>query len=119
MSRIRNSFRFAWKGFRIGLKEQLNLRIHVGVSVLVLMAAYLLNVSIVEWAIILLCIAMVVSLELMNSAIESLVDMVSPEWKDVAGKVKDLSAAAVLVAAITASLIGLVIFGSHILTIYA
>jgi diacylglycerol kinase len=118
MNRLINSFAFASKGIRVAFREQVNLKIHLSISCLVVVVAYLLKLSTVEWAIILLCIAMVISLELVNSAIEALVDLVSPDRKEQAGKVKDIAAGAVLVAAAIASLIGLVIFGKHLFSLY-
>lgn len=118
MNRLINSFAFAIKGIRVALREQGNLKIHLSISCLVLVAAYLLKLNIVEWAIILVCIAMVISLELVNSSIEALVDLVSPDRKEQAGKVKDIAAGAVLVAAVIASLIGLIIFGKYLFSLY-
>lgn len=61
-----------------------------------------------------LCIGMVIAAELFNSAIEKLVDIVSPEWNPLAGKVKDIAAGAVLVCAIVAGITGLIVFLPHI-----
>jgi diacylglycerol kinase len=117
--RLSNSFKFALRGFVVALKEQANLRIHLTISIFVLIAAFVLKVSSMEWLILIICIGMVVSLELVNSAIESLVDMVSPEWREQAGKIKDIAAAAVLFASLLAGCIGLVIFGTHLVSLYA
>ena len=115
MKSLVKSFEFAINGFWVALKEQRNLRIHLFISTLVLVVAYLLKISFLEFSILLLCIGLVISLELVNSSIEGLVDLVSPKKKELAGKVKDISASAVLVAAVVASLVGIIILGSHLL----
>ena len=114
MSRLASSFKFAFNGLRLAWREQTNLRIHLVLSILVLSAARILRLPQIEWVVLLLCIGLVISLELVNSAIESLVDMISPEWKKEAGKIKDMAAASVLVASIVAAIVGLLIFGSHL-----
>lgn len=115
MNSLVKSFGFALNGFLAALKEQRNLRIHLFISALVLAVAYLLEINFLEFSILLLCMGLVISLELVNSSIEELVDLISPEKKALAGKIKDISAAAVLVAAVTASMVGIIIFGSHLL----
>ena len=65
-----------------------------------------------------LCIGTVIAAELFNSAIERLVDLVSPEWQKVAGEVKDIAAGAVLVTAITAAIVGLIVFLPYILALF-
>jgi diacylglycerol kinase len=114
MKRLINSFRFAVKGFREALSGQINLRIHLIVSLIVIVAAFSFRVSAIEWSILLLCIGLVISLELINTAIEKLVDMVSPEWKEQAGHIKDVAAAAVLIVSLVALIIGLIIFWNRI-----
>jgi diacylglycerol kinase (ATP) len=114
MKRFINSFKFAAKGFRAALSGQVNLRIHLCVTLAVIIAGISFRVSATEWCILLLCIGLVISLELINTAIEKLVDMVSPEWKEQAGQIKDIAASAVLWSSIISALIGLIIFGTHL-----
>jgi len=76
----------------------------------VLIAGILFQISTLEWAIVLFCIGWVFALELINSAIENTADLVSKEKNDAIKKIKDLSAGAVLVAAIASATIGLIIF---------
>lgn len=104
------SFGYAWKGLTSCVGKEQNLSFHFLAAILVIVSGYLLDISRTEWIIIVLCIGMVIAAELFNSAIEKLVDLVSPEWHPIAGKVKDIAAGAVLVCAITAAIIGLVIF---------
>jgi diacylglycerol kinase len=115
MKRFINSFKFAAKGFRAALSGQVNLRIHLCVTLAVIIAGISFRVSPVEWCILLLCMGLVISLELINTAIEKLVDMVSPEWKEQAGLIKDIAAAAVLIVSLVALIIGVIIFWHRIL----
>lgn len=113
MKRLIKSFQFAIQGFLFALSSQANLRIHLIVSLLVIAAGFGFSVSAIEWCVLLLCMGLVISLELINTAIEKLVDMVSPEWKEQAGQIKDIAAGAVLWSSIISILVGLIIFGSH------
>jgi diacylglycerol kinase (ATP) len=115
MNRLIKSFRFAIQGFHSALSNQVNLRIHLAVSMGVIIAGFAFRVSATEWCVLLLCMGLVISLELINTAIEKLVDMVSPEWKQQAGQIKDVAASAVLIVSLVALIIGLIIFSNHIL----
>lgn len=114
MKRLVKSFRFAFQGFFSALSSQVNLRIHLAVSIGVVIAGFAFCVSAIEWCVLLLCMGLVIGLELINTAIEKLVDMVSPEWKEQAGHIKDIAASAVLWSAVISILIGLLIFGRQI-----
>lgn len=113
MSRFSRSFLFAWNGFRLAFNEQSNLRFHVLAASLVMAAGFLFNVTVIEWCILLFCIGLVITAELVNSAIEGLVDLVSPEQNEKAGKIKDISAASVLVVSIVSAIVGIIIFSKH------
>jgi len=104
------SFKFAFRGLFFLFKDQPNAWIHLVAAIGVIIAGIFFRLSNSEWMFISLAIGFVFSTELANSAIEELVNKVSPEQNPVAGKIKDLAAGAVLLAAITALVIGLVIF---------
>ena len=108
------SFTFAWKGILTCAGHEQNITFHLLVAILVIAAGLLFNITHVEWMVVMLCIGTVITAELFNSAIERLVDLVSPEWNKIAGEVKDIAAGAVLVTAITAAIIGLIVF-KHLL----
>ena len=108
------SLRYAWRGLSLALREQRNCRIHLAVASLVIASSLFLQISLVEWCIVLICIGSVISAELFNSSVEKWVDLVSPDWNKKAGEIKDMSAAAVLMLAITAAIIGGLIFGKHL-----
>lgn len=86
------------------------MRLHVLASVVVVAMAYGLEVTRVEWCLLVLCIGMVWVAEIFNTSIETLTNLVSPEQNPLAGKTKDLAAGAVLMAAITSVVVGLFIF---------
>lgn len=104
------SFRYAWQGIVVSFRSEANLRIHVFIAVLVLICGFMFKISIQEWLICILCFGLVISMELMNTVVETLVDYISPEEHPLAGKAKDIAAAAVLVSAVFSAIAGLIIF---------
>lgn len=110
MNKRIESFKYAFRGIAMVLKSEKNMLIHLIISILVFVCGILFQISTTEWMICLLCFGLVFSAEMMNSAIESLVDLVSPNHHKLAGKAKDIAAGAVLVAAIFAAITGLIIF---------
>ncbi|MCL4458720.1 MAG: diacylglycerol kinase family protein [Chloroflexi bacterium] len=109
-----DSFRAAFAGLWHLLQTQPNARIHLLAAVVVLLAALLLRLSLGEIALICVVIALVFVSELFNTAIEALVDLNIPEYHPLAKVAKDVSAGAVLVTAVMATLVGIIIFGSNI-----
>lgn len=112
------SFRYAFNGLRILLTDEHNSRIHLLAAIVVVSAGFFFQLSALEWMAIVLAIGLVFALEILNSAIENLSDFVSPGQQDTIKKVKDLSAAAVLVGAITVAVIGLIVFVPKIVTLF-
>lgn len=104
------SFGYAWKGIRCCVGKEQNLSFHLIATVLTVIAGFLLDIARTDWMIVILCIGVVIAAELFNTAIEKLVDLVSPQQHPVAGQVKDIAAGAVLVCAVTAAIIGLIVF---------
>lgn len=115
--RIR-SFGYAFQGLGHLFKEQPNALIHGICAILVIAAGFLLELTPGEWLWIIAAIGAVFAMELINSAIEETINLISPEWQQKAGKIKDMAAAAVLITAITAAIIGLVIFIPKILSLF-
>ena len=111
------SFTFALNGLKVLILEEHNARIHLVAALFVIIAGVLLELSNVEWIAIIFAIGLVFTLETINSAIENLADFVSPEKNDQIKKVKDLSAGAVLIGAITALFIGLIVFIPKLITL--
>lgn len=109
MNSFFNSIKFAIDGIRFALKTQKNLHFHLTIAGLVIIASFFLHCSSVEITILVLTIAVVISLELVNTAIEATIDLVSPHSQPLAKIAKDLGAAAVLIAALFAVIIGVTI----------
>lgn len=111
-----NTFKNARKGFRIVLKSEINIRIHVIIAFFVLLTAYLLNFSAIEYCIVLIAIAMVIVSEMLNTAIEFTLDSIyHNRYSRMVGMAKDISAGAVMFASVISVFIGLILYGKHIL----
>lgn len=106
-----HSFRHAFRGWFYALRTQRNAWIHSAVATIVFILGLWLQLSPLDWAIIILTIAMVFAAEFMNTAIEAVVDLASPDTHPLAKIAKDVGAAAVLVAALAAIIIGLLLLG--------
>ncbi|KAA6347443.1 Undecaprenol kinase [termite gut metagenome] len=103
-------FKFAWKGIRTFYAEEYNARIHSILAITVIIAGFCFNITKTEWAIVVICCGLVIAAEAVNTAIERLVDLVSPDYHPLAGKIKDMAAGAVLICAIASAIVGLIIF---------
>lgn len=112
-------FRYAFNGLKILIKEEHNARIHIFAACFVLIAGLILKISRAEWMAIIFCIGLVIALELVNSAIENTADLISMERNETIKKIKDLSAGAVLIAAIASAVIGLIIFAPKVFNLLA
>jgi diacylglycerol kinase (ATP) len=110
MKRLIRSFGFAFKGIKYATESQLNFRIHLVATLVAIGLGFALQISVEEWQWIILSITLVLVTELLNTAIETLTDLVSPTYNIKAGHVKDVSAGAVVVAAVFAFITGLIIF---------
>lgn len=108
------SFRYATQGILYALRTQHNLWIHLTVALLVVVFGIFFSLSTTEWIGVSFAIGMVISAEIFNSSIEKLTDLVSPGISREAGQVKDMAAGAVFICAITAAIIGLIIFAPKI-----
>lgn len=110
MRRLIKSFGYALAGIGYTIKTQMNFRIHLIAIVAVLIAGCYFKLDRTDWLWIILAIGLVLVSELLNTAIELLVDFVSPDFHEKAGKIKDIAAGAVLVAALISISIGAIIF---------
>lgn len=109
------SFGHAFRGLKVLLQTQHNARIHALATVLVVAAGALMRISPAEWALIVLAIVSVWATEALNTSIEFLVNLASPELHPLAAKAKDVAAGAVLVAATGSLIVGVLVFGPHVL----
>lgn len=109
------SFKYAFEGIITGIKEEKNMKIHITIMILVIIFGIILKIDKIEWIICIILFGFVISLELVNTAIENTVDLVTIEKMPKAKIAKDVAAGAVLIAAITSAIIGLIIFAPKII----
>lgn len=111
-----NTFKNARKGFRLVLKSEMNIRVHVVMAFLVLFFAYMLDFSAIEFCLVLFAIAIVIVSEMLNTAIEFTLDSIyHNRYSRMVGMAKDISAGAVMFASLIAGIIGVILFGKHLL----
>lgn len=104
------SFGYAFEGIFTCIKKERNMKIHCVFAVLVVIAGIILKLSMIEWSLCLILFGLVMALEMVNTAVEAVVDLVTEERKPLAKLAKDTAAGAVLVAAIMAAITGCIIF---------
>lgn len=110
MKRRLKSFTYAFAGLRILIKEEPNAMLHLAAAIFVITLGFVMELSRLEWVSIIFSIGLVITLEIINTAIENIADFISPEKHASIKKIKDLGAAAVLLGAIVAMGIGLLVF---------
>jgi undecaprenol kinase len=115
--RLWKSFYFAITGIKTAIWTERNMRIHLFASVLVIVCSVFFSINKLEWLFILVAIGGIFSLELMNTAIERVVDLITEEYHPLAKQAKDVAAGAVFIYAITVLIIGIVIFLPHVLNL--
>ena len=106
------AFKYAFEGIFASVKSERNMRIHLAFAFYVVLAGMVTRISLAEWVIVIICVAAVMSLEILNTAIEALCDEVSVEYSPKIKLAKDAAAGAVLVSAIASAIIGCLIFFS-------
>jgi undecaprenol kinase/diacylglycerol kinase (ATP) len=109
MKRLK-SFKYAFNGLKILIKEEPNARIHLLASLVVITLSIVFEINLVEWLAVVFCIGFVLVAETFNTSLENISDFISPEKNEKIKTIKDLAAAAVLLSALTALTIGLIIF---------
>ena len=107
---ITESFGYAFEGILTGIRNERNMKIHCVAIIFVTLAGTLFQITATQWCICLLLFALVISLELVNTAVEAVVDLVTEERKPLAKIAKDTAAGAVLFASLAAVIIGCIIF---------
>jgi len=108
--KLLRSFGFAFKGIGYAIATQLNFRVHLVAALIALFMGFWLKISWEEWRWVMLCITLVLVVELLNTAIETLTDLISPGYNEKAGHVKDVAAGAVVITALFALTTGVIIF---------
>lgn len=107
---IFQNFSYALKGILFFMKREYSARILLTITAIVLIAGSYFKITRTEWIALVVCIGLVLAMELMNSAIELLVDKLWPDYHQTAGNIKDLAAGAVLLTSLAAAIIGCIIF---------
>lgn len=110
-----NKFRYAFAGLFDGLLKDASILLQCSIAVCVLAVCLFLPLAPWEWVAILIVIGSIIALEFVNSAIETVVDMVSPDYSEGAKKAKDYAAAAVLIMSLIAAVIGVIIIGGKLI----
>ena len=114
------SVSYAVNGIKLGMLER-NMKIHLMAAVLVTILGFFFQVSRIEWAILLVCVGCVISMELCNTAFEEICDVIAPIHNEAyqrMGKPKDVGAGAVLVSSLMALIVGSLIFIPHIISFF-
>ena len=118
MKKLLKSFKYAFEGILTGIKEEQNMKIHITIMTFVIIFGITLKISKIEWIICIILFGLVISMELINTAIENAVDLITKEKNEQAKIAKDVAAGAVLVSAIASAIIGLIIFVPKIIAIF-
>ena len=113
-----NSFSYPIRGLKYAYRNEQNLTVDVGISILVAIAGFIFKLNSTEWVVVAFTIGAVISLELVNTAIEAAIDMVTEEYHPLAKVAKDTSAAAVFIIAIVAAIVGLIIFLPKVISLF-
>jgi len=108
------SFGYAFRGVAAALRSEIHLQFHALATVVVAGLGFYFQLNALEWALVALAVGLVWSLELANTAVEAVVNLVSPEYHPLAGRAKDVAAGAVLVGAVAALVVGVLVFWPHV-----
>ncbi len=108
------SFRYAMEGLWYVLRAERNARIHLIMAVLVILVGAWLQLSAIEWVLMIAAIALVFAGEMLNTVVELTIDLITPERNSLAKRAKDVAAGAILVAAVAAAVMGLLILGPRL-----
>ena len=107
---FRKSFLFAVQGFRTAVRTERNIKVMLAGGAFAVAMGAVLRLDLVSWAVVLLCCGVVISAELLNTAVETVVDLVSPEFHPLAGRAKDIAAAATWVLSLVVAVVGVLVF---------
>jgi Diacylglycerol kinase len=112
-------FKYAFNGIRLLLCNEPNALLQCIIGIVVIIAGFVLKISSMEWVAVVIVCGCVLAAEALNTAIEKLADVVSPDYNEAIKNVKDLSAGGVLFAAIAAAIIGIIIFLPKVINLFA
>lgn len=115
---MKNSFRHAVSGINWAVSNHRNFKVHIGISVLVLLLAFILRVSRIEFSLLIFAIVFGLIVEMINTAIEELTDLITVKWAKQAKIAKDVAAGMMLLTAVGTALVGLIVFLPYFLKIF-
>lgn len=115
---LKNSFRYAWKGVKTVFQNEQNFRIQIAISVIVIFAMLGFHIRALEAVALILMMLVVLILEILNTVVERFIDILQPRLNHYSAKIKDMMAAAVLLAAIGSCIIGFLIFYPYLLPLF-
>lgn len=107
---FKRSFLFAFQGFRTAFRQERNIKVMVGMGACAILLGMVLRLDLVSWAVVLVCCGIVIACELVNTAVETVVDLVSPEFHPLAGRAKDIAAAASWTISAFVAVAGLLVY---------
>jgi diacylglycerol kinase len=116
--RLAFSFKYAVEGIYYAFRDNLNLKVHLIVGIIVISLALILRINYLETVIISFLILFVMAAEMINTAIEEMVDLITTEHKQKAKIAKDVAAGMVLLSAVGAAIVGILIFTPYILKLF-
>lgn len=116
--RLRNSFKYSMAGLRYAYKNEQSMTIHVCITALVIVLGLVFDITILEWALCLFLIGIIMACELINTALEAVVDLVTQDYHPLAKVAKDTASAAVFVFSIISAIIGLFIFVPYVVALF-
>lgn len=108
--RLKNSFKYAFNGIKLGILNEQNMIIHFLVMILVVICGFIFKISYIEWLICIVLFCLVISAEFINTAIENVCDSITDKYNKNIKIAKDTAAAAVLIRALASIIVGLMIF---------
>jgi diacylglycerol kinase len=116
LSRLIKSFTYAWRGLIKIAKEEQNIKIHLITALGVILAGSLFGIERIEWCLLVIVMGFVILMETINSAVERITDVLRPRINDYVKEIKDITAAAVMLSAIFAVIVGLIIFFPYVIS---
>lgn len=114
LKRLGKSFTYAFRGFFKTFKEEQNLQVQSIIAIIIIVIGFILEIKSLEWCLIIFVIGLVVLMELANSAVERIADVLKPRIHNYVKEIKDIMAAAVMLSAFLAIVVGLIIFIPYI-----
>lgn len=116
--RLRNSFKYSMAGLRYAYKNEQSMTIHVIVTATVVVLGLLFKITLTEWMICLFLIGIIMATELINTALEAVVDMYTQDYHPLAKVAKDTASAAVFVFSIVSFVVGMLIFVPYVIKLF-